>query len=242
MNAIHLRLLRNAEFLQFLKDYAAIINLNNPASLQIDAKLSDFETRSSELENLFKKSLASEKTKSILELDERRDTAITGITQYVQSLLNYFESETRKDAQLLHDNLSIYGSGIARQNYQAETATISNIYRDWTTQSELTAAMTRLNLTSWMNELNDANTQFNTQFLARTQEYGDANPETIKSKREEATVAYYALRNRIDALHTLVETPESPYSTVINQLNALIDQYNVLLMKRESNVTPDEPE
>jgi len=240
MNSIHLPKLRNAEYLQYMKDYAAIIKLNNPAALQIDTKLSDFEMRSSELEDLSKKALASDKTKTVLELDERRDNAINGITGYVQSLTYHFESETRKNAQLLQDNLNIYGTGIARLNYQSETATISNIYRDWTTKTELTDAMTFLNLSSWMTELSDANTQFNNQFLARTQEYGDANPETIKAKREQTTIAYYALRDRIDALHILVETPESPYNTLINQLNALIDQYNVLLMKRDSNIPPEE--
>jgi len=240
MNSIHLPKLRNAEYLQYMKDYAAIIKLNNPAALQIDNKLSDFEMRSSELEDLSKKALASDKTKTVLELDERRDNAISGITEYVQSLTYHFESETRKNAQLLQDNFNIYGTGIARLNYQSETATISNIYRDWTTKPELTDAMTFLNLTSWMNELSDANTQFNSQFLARTQEYGDANPETIKAKRDQTTIAYYALRDRIDALHILAETPESPYSKVINQLNALIDQYNVLLMKRDSNIPPEE--
>lgn len=240
MNAIHLRLLRNAEFLQYVKDYAAIINLNNPAALQIDARLSAFETRSRELEELFKKALASDKTKTVLELDERRDNAISGISAYVQSLLYHFDAETRKNAQLLQDNLQIYGSGIARQNYQSETATLTNIYRDWTTKTELIDAATALNLNSWLNELNDANTQFNTQFLARTQEYGEANPETIKTKREETTTAYYALRDRIDALYTLAEAPESPYSKVINELNALIGQYNMLLTKRENGIPPEE--
>ncbi|MEC5172514.1 hypothetical protein [Chryseobacterium nepalense] len=40
------------------------------------------------------------------------------------------------------------------------------------------------------------------------------------------------MRDRIDAPHLLVETPPSPYATVINQLNALTDQYNKLLMNR----------
>lgn len=78
-----------------------------------------------------------------------------------------------------------------------------------------------------------ANDEFNVQYLARTQEYGDANPDTIKMKREETNTTYYALRDRIDALHLLVETPPSPYATVINQLNALTDQYNALLINRK---------
>lgn len=87
-----------------------------------------------------------------------------------------------------------------------------------------------------------ANDAFNTQYLSRTQEYGDANPDTIKSKREETNVAYYALRNRIDALHLLVETQPSPYATVINQLNALTDQYNRLLVNRTDTPKPGDDE
>ena len=104
----------------------------------------------------------------------------------------------------------------------------------------MAAAVTAFDLQPWIDELSDANTQFNTEYLSRTQEYGDANPDTIKSKREEVNVTYYALRDRIDALHTLVETPPSPYATVINQLNALTDQYNVLLVHRQE-VPPENP-
>ncbi|RZJ38093.1 MAG: hypothetical protein EOO18_04220 [Chryseobacterium sp.] len=93
-----------------------------------------------------------------------------------------------------------------------------------------------------MNELKTANEEFNTKYLSRTQEYGDASPETIKTKREETNTAYYALRDRIDALHLLVETPMSPYATVINQLNALTDQYNKLLINRTDNMSTETPE
>ena len=45
MNAIDLKTLRNSEYLQYMKDFAGIINLNNPAALQIDAKLSGFNAK-----------------------------------------------------------------------------------------------------------------------------------------------------------------------------------------------------
>jgi hypothetical protein len=65
-----------------------------------------------------------------------------------------------------------------------------------------------------------------------------STPENLKSKREETNQVYYELRNRIDALHLLEETAPSPYTTVINQLNALIDQYNTLLNNRAPEVPP----
>ncbi|MEA1849754.1 DUF6261 family protein [Chryseobacterium sp. MHB01] len=239
MNFIDLPKLRNAEYLQYVKDFSGIIALNNPATLQIDAKLSIFNTRISELENLYKKALANEKTQELLQLDERRDNAVIGINYYLLSQSYHFESARKENAQLLLDSISLYGSGIARLNYQAETATLNNLIRDWENKPELADAISYFQLSGWVAELKNANELFNTKYLSRTQEYGDANPETIKSKREEVNAAYYALRDRIDALHLLVETPPSPYTTVINQLNALTDQYNVLLVNRKDTAAPE---
>ncbi|MDQ0593808.1 hypothetical protein QFZ37_002177 [Chryseobacterium ginsenosidimutans] len=238
MNAIELRLLRNAEYLQYTKDFSAIINLNSPESLGIDTKLSAFNTKISELEALYKKALASEKTQELLALDERRDNAINGIYYFLLSQSYHYENDKKQKAQLLLENIALYGSGIARLNYQAETATLNNLLRDWENKPDLANAITTFNLFAWINEMKTANEEFNTQYLSRTQEYGDANPETIKSKREETNTAYYALRDRIDALHLLVEAPPSPYTTVINQLNALTDQYNVLLVNRKEPALP----
>ncbi len=240
MNAIDLRILRNAEYLQYMKDFAGIINLNDPATLQIDAKLAAFNAKNTELEELFKKALANDRTAVILALDERRDDAINGISLFLQGYAYHYEEDKKQNAQKLLTNMAIYGSGISRQNYMAETATLNNMMNDFANKPELAAAVTAFNLQPWIDELNVANTLFNTEYLSRTQEYGDANPDTIKSKREEVNGTYYALRDRIDALHILVETPPSPYTTVINQLNALTDQYNVLLIHRQE-APPENP-
>ena len=79
MNSITINNLRNAEYLQFIKDYIAIIDLNNPATLQIDAKLANLRTKSTELENLFKKILANPISQELVALDNRRDNALNGI-------------------------------------------------------------------------------------------------------------------------------------------------------------------
>lgn len=135
---------------------------------------------------------------------------------------------------MLLDNMALYGSGIARLNYRTETATINNLIRDWENKPELTNAVATFNLSAWINEMKTANDLFNTTYLSRTQEYGYASTEAIKSKREEVDAAYYALRDSIDTIHLLVEMPLSPYETVINQqLNTLTDQYNILLVNKK---------
>ena len=227
--SIDLRNLRNATYLQFQKDFLAIIFRNDPASLQIESKYNELTAKSVELENLFKKVLANPISQELIILDGRRDDAINGIYYGALSYSYHFDAPTKKAADALLANFKLYGSGIAKLNYQAETATISNIINDWENKPELIQALTTLNLSSWKDELKTVNEEFSTKYLDRTQDYGNASPENMKIKREETNTVYYALRDRINALDLLVETPPSPYSTVINQLNSLIEQYDRLL-------------
>lgn len=237
ITSIELRNLRNAEFVQFQKDFAAIITRNNPEALQIQAKAEALNAKNVELDTLFKKILANENTKVLVDLDTRRDNALNGIMYHATSYTYHFNSTLKTAGQRVLENINHYGSGIARLNYQAETATLNSIITDWETKPELTEAITTLNLTAWKTELKEANTAFSQTYLDRTQEYGNANPENLKTKREETNTAYYGLRDRINALHLLAETTPSPYATLINQLNALIDQYNSLLNGRAN--TPE---
>ena len=238
MNAINLTNLRNAEYLQYIKNYLAIVQRNDPTVLKIQAQYDALMSKSNELDALFKKILANENTADILALDGRRDDAINGIYYVAQGYEYHFDPQLQTAASLIKDSFSVYGGGIAKLNYQAETATITGLITDWENKAPLVAAFTTLNLTDWKNELKAANTQFDERYLDRTQEYGNATPENLKSKREETNAVYYALRDRIEAYHLLVDVPPSPYTTVINQLNALIDQYNTLLNNRAPEVSP----
>lgn len=235
INPIDLRNLRNANYLQFQKDFLAIISRNDPATLNIEAKYDDLTAKTEELESLFKKALANPISRELLELDGKRDDAINGIYYMALAYSYHYDPAIKQAADDLLANINLYGSGIARLNYQAETATVNNLINDWENKPELVQAIATLNLKAWKDELSTINTEFGTKYLDRTQDYGNATPETLKIKREETNTVYYALRDRINALHLLVETPPSPYSTVINQLNALVEQYNLLV------TVPDEP-
>jgi len=229
INSIDIRNLRNANYLQFQKDFLAIISRNDPSALKVESKYDDLTAKTEELESLFKKALANPISKELLELDGRRDDAVNGI--YYTALANsyHYDTATKQAADALLANINLYGSGIARLNYQAETATINNMITDWENKPELVDAINILKLKAWKDELSTVSTEFGSRYLDRTQDYGNATPETLKLKREETDAVYYALRDRINALHLLIETPPSPYSTVINQLNALIQQYNLLV-------------
>ena len=69
-----------------------------------------------------------------------------------------------------------------------------------------------------------------------TQEYGAANPDTLKSKRKETMVAFYELRKFVDANSVL--HPSETTEKLIRELNAQIDQYNWLIKLRPADAGP----
>jgi len=239
INAIDLAKLRNAEFLQFGATFSGLVAANNPVALNVEPQHLAFKLKLDETSGLFKLERVSPITQELVMLDERRDKAINGLTTVIEGYCNHFDAATAQAANLLSTNLNLYGTGVARLNTQAETSTIKGIVSDWETKPELTGAIAKLGLTAWVTELKTANLLYEHKYLERTQEYGAANPDTLKAKREEMMVAYYELRKFLDA-YSIIH-PGAAYEKMINELNALIDQYNTLLNSRATEPA-QEPE
>ena len=241
ISKIPLQELRNSEFLQFSTDTLGIVSLNDPNTLQVLTQFDALTISKTELEGLFKKEQGSQITDEIVKLDALRDSLINGISAVVLGNTYHFDTTMQGYASVLEANLSIYGAGIARENYQSETAIINNILNDWSTQPDLITAVAALGLDAWVAQLEAANTSFNAKYLERTQELGAVSSDTLKSKRLETANAYYELRDFIDSYFT-INKGVAPFDKVTNELNALIDQYNKLLISRKSGGDVQAPE
>lgn len=241
ITSIDLAKLRNSEFLQFMTDCLGIVNLNNATTLQVKQQYSSLQAITKTIETLFKIDPSNSLSDELQALDARRDAAINGIAELINGYTYHYDDATKAHAITLSKHLAIFGIGIAKNNYQSETTILRSIINDWNTQPKLTAALTTLNLMSWKTELETANNAFATKYLTRTQQLGAANPDSIPNKRIEAINAYYTLRDRIDAFFTVNEGAV-PYSKAVNELNALITQYNTLLAGRQAKADVPTPE
>jgi hypothetical protein len=234
INSITLSALRNAEFLQFSKDALSIVQLNDPAALSVAAPYATFKAVTDTIEDLFKTDRGNPITADLEALDLRRDNALTGITLFVQSQVYHFAPTTNAAANILTNHLAVFGVGIAKENYQSETAIITSITNDLATKPELVGAVAALGIASWVTELDTANAAFNAQYLARTQQLATVSPDTIKAKRLEAANAWYKLRAKLEAYYEINEGAQ-PFAKATNELNALIDQYNTLINGRKGS-------
>ncbi|MGC4056628.1 MAG: DUF6261 family protein [Chitinophagaceae bacterium] len=231
IKGIDLRMLRNAEFIQFSKAVLNIVAANDPSNMQVIAQHQAFEKVISAISDLFVTAQGSAITAAVEAADKRRDIAVSGISLLVNALTYHYDHNMSWAAELLNENLALYGAGIARQNYMAETASVTNLTDDWTQKPQLNAAVNLLSLGGWLAELKTANTEFDRLYMNRNRELAVANPESIRGKRIEAMTAYYVLRDRLDAYHT-ISNGAGQWGKAHNEINALIDQYNVLLLGR----------
>lgn len=233
IDSIALQTLRNAEYLQFLKQILAIVNANDPKALSIKPQYNKLQLAYGVVDGLFANDQSNPLTQALVDLDIRRDNAITGISTLLNAFSYHFDALIASQAQTLTNHLANYGTGIARETALAETAIIANIVADWNTSPEMVSAIKALNLKAWAAELETANTAFDTQYLARNQTMGAASPDTMKQKRQEATNSYYELRNKLNG-YFIVNDGAEPFTKTTNELNALIGQYNVLITGRKS--------
>jgi len=227
INSIELQKLRHSEFLQFVTNFSELVDNNNPSELNVLKQHNDFKVAIGVFEPLFKKERVNAITQQLILLDERRDKAGTGLFTVINGYLYHYDAAVAGAAKLLADSLQIFGSGVARQNYTAETATIRKIVTNWESKPELTAALAFLGLTEWENELKSANQTFDRKYLERIEDVGAETTDTLKQKREETMVVYYELRKYLDANSVLHNSPA--YEKIISELNVLIEMNNNLL-------------
>lgn len=238
INAISLANLQNTEVSQFNTDIAGILQINTPITVAVAKPYNAFRNQQTELLDMFRADKGSALTDELFELDLDRDDAFLGICLQIESYTHHKLPATRALGVLLFEHLSKFGTGIHRYNYQKETATITNILKEWNEKPELKAALVALKLTEWQTDLETANLAFNAKFLERAQATGENTfTSTLKNKRIDAAQAWYKLRDAIESKYNVIDNEDgdtSLYVTAINSMNAVIDKYNVLIATRRN--------
>ncbi len=245
IQAINLAKLRNAEFFQFGSNVVTLITDGDAAlKAEINKPFLPFKAAVDEIELLFKSQRGSTHTETLIALDARRDKAINGLVLHLESYTYHFNEAKVQAATLLLNHVKGYGTGIARQNYPTETATLTNIVNDWTNKPELAAAVATLAIGDWLAELDAANNAFNNKYLERAKEEGAETDDTIKEKRTVMADAYNYLVQMIVSYCSVKKdmgADVAAYQQLIGSINAIIEKFNGLLAARSKKDTPKTP-
>lgn len=223
---VNLKALRNAELIQYLRDYCQILLQHDPSLLHVEPQHTALLTQIAALEAIFKQDLSSALTEKIAELDAQRDAHLGGIFTTATGMSTHPDADIRNAALLLLDKLSVYGTAteIARQTLQGQTTTVHNLIHDLEHLPSLPEAISTLGLTSWVAALKTTNTTLESDYLKRTAEIAALNPDKLKELRIQANDLFYALRDMLMA-QALVSGYVAPFPTAIAEVNALTNQY-----------------
>jgi hypothetical protein len=233
ITAIDLTKLRNAEYLQLMIDVLKLVFQNNPTALKVIDDYNALQATTTAIEAIFKTEQSSPLTPIIEALDIRRDNAIMGIFKLIEANTFHFTPDVKDAANVLAKYVGIYGvaSAVAGLNLQSETATVTSIVTDMETRADLVAAVATLGLAPWVAELKTANQLLGDKYIERTKELAGASTDNIKQKRLACNIAYYSLRDMLQSYNTITKRA-APYPKTISEINALIDQYNIIITKR----------
>lgn len=238
----YIRKYRNSEFVQFLTD-VDLLMVNGPKPGNKFLKvLENLQQLTNEMASIFKQEQGTAITQTLQAADVRRDRALVGLRYILLGLTYHSDEVVMGKAKALFEVIERQGPGIARLNYQAETAVINKIVADLEADADLVAYTTELNLQDWTAELKLANTEFGNLYIERTVEYGARSAQDrLPELRQEAMEAYFTFTRFLTALATL---NEGAYAVLLAQLNALIRQYNTLVLERigTSAEVPDDLE
>lgn len=232
IHAIELKDLRNPEYLQFISDALTLVEKNDPTVLKVEPQTTNLQAKYQECDALFKLPLANERTEGLTVLDGKRDKALGGISFVVKGYINHYEPEYAAAADRVYKNIRQYGKSIQNQSLQAESATITNMTKDWDASPSLTADITLLQLKAWKDYLISTNNDFITLYNQRTEDYGAEPTDNLLGKRTETNAAYYKLVEMLEARKLTDEAIS--YDKVFSDLNASIDQYNTLINNRRA--------
>lgn len=225
--------LRNNEFIQFFKNLTEILQSNDPEKLNIKIQLEELLPVLVLFADLYKPDRGSEITEELQEIDAQRDSCLQGIELQIKSFTHHYKPAKQEAAIQLSNSLETYGTGIARQNYQAETSTVNSILSKWEKERILIKSLTVLNLTDWADVLKSLNTQFNEKYLTRIADQAEAPEQKSIDLRVQIIDKYRTLMAHLQAYTTL--SRDNSYEKVNKQINTLIEQYNKMLTARSSS-------
>lgn len=227
---------RNGEFLQFMKNVVTIYNNYNVNDLQLNDRMDTLHKSIAAMDEVFMSNTAHELTPELLELDKRRDKALMGIKLFLDSQMYKEEEEVVKAAEVLKLNYVSHGDRIDKLSYQQQTAVTDALMNDWESETSLLNGINLLGLNDWVSSLKVTNTEFNRIYVARA--LTAVSPVKIDEKRMLMRDAYLEL-TQDTASYARVSADKNIYQSIINSLNALIDNYNTAIAQRMSGRNSD---
>lgn len=161
-------------------------------------------------------------TLSVEEADDKRDNSFRALRSYLEACSRRLQKGWPEAANLILEVLNQHGYTLYKESYDKQTSRMNNLIGEINSKAELKAAAETINLLPWLEEMTNANQEFETLYSKRNQ----ANANTAEVKTEEACKAIrqdiHLLFKYIEVMISLNLHPE--YSEMVKQINGYTAQ------------------
>ncbi len=216
---------RNASFLSFLSNVVSICNKFDTEALKIKPVVTTLATGVHSLELVFSASRKSNNTQTLTALDARRDIATFSVQSIAEVYTKHFDKDYQEAAKTIVGIFAKYGKRIDKQTYREQTSTTQSLLHDFENSTLVMAALSKLHLSDWVQELKQANEEFNQVFLQRNQELAEQPEQSFSTLRVASTEHYHKLIEILKAFDVI--NPNGEYERLLKELNELILKYNM---------------
>jgi hypothetical protein len=221
------------DLINFIKNIIAIVTGNTIVAQEVTTFMDALQAKHVQIDAAYAYQKDSPESKEIEAQDVRRDVAFMGIKTVATGFLSHFEESKRLAAKAILDCIAKYGKDIQVQSDTTETTILDKMVTEFETDPILIAAFATLGITSWIAELKSANQTFNAKFLERNKKYTLKPKESASELKPQVVKAYEALLVQISSRNNIDTTGK--YTPLINELNALVAQFNNKVTARESS-------
>ena len=223
---------RNGEFVKFNDMSISVLHNHDLKALQLSEIAQEVISAGEAMKAVYKTDRGSMLTKAIVHADITRDNMYSAMTQHLRIDANYhFQKEMQKKAETLLHVFEKHGRDLNRQSYHQQTANIDDIAED-VKRKGLWEIIEAFHLEPFYNKLLEANKEFDRLYLERNKEYAQTPEESMPELRDKAESALKNLFDRVNAF--IIINGSENYQSLVNEFNALIDNYETSIERRLS--------
>jgi hypothetical protein len=185
----------------------------------------DYSGKVEQENRVFKWMRRQKHTAKKAETDRERDGTYTGFVARIRADLRHFNPIIRDAANHIFNLLANYGD-VIHASYDAETTALDSIIAHLRSENYI-EDVNLLGLMSWVDRLDELNTQFK-QYVEETAQEEINKPNiTPKESRQQTDKALKNITTRIEALAILYG--EEKYIPFAQEFNELVEHYNLLV-------------
>ncbi len=229
----HLERFRKGDLVQYFNNVLTIVTEERATTLNVAPQRQALAEVMERFNTSWQPNKGSELTPEIQQLDEKRDSLFMGLKITVNSwAIHHYNEEKKNAAFLISDKIGNASSDVAHLRYQEETATLNALILDF--QNELADQIALLDLTEWVEKLQQTNIAFDEKYLERALALSIEQEGVVLQLRTESSEAYRNLVNLFEARMEIAKVDGEDitlYQIVKNGLNEITEEYNEAVQK-----------